>query len=276
MQFVQAVLWHVDQEGFHRIPLPLETNHHHGFVRHAGHLWELAPWLPGAADYAQRPSHTKLANAMTTLAAFHEAARTFPLPETGPIGSPGIAERLLRLQSLLSGRLARLRRAVAEGAWPELAQRGLRLLELAEPVGRRILPLLEAGGALDVALQPCIRDIWRAHVLFVEDEVSGIIDFGSMRSENVAADVARLLGSLAGDQADDWRSGLAAYESVRRLSDDERSLVTAFDRSTVLLGGLQWLEWIYLEGRQFAQPDAVLLRVDELLSRLVTLSQAVR
>ncbi len=104
----------------------------------------------------------------------------------------------------------------------------------------------------------------------------GIIDFGSMRSENVAADVARLLGSLAGDQADDWRAGLAAYESVRRLSDDERSLVTAFDRSTVLLGGLQWLEWIYLEGRQFAQPDAVLLRVDELLSRLVTLSQAVR
>lgn len=52
LEFIQAVLWHVDQEGFHRIPVPLETRHHHGYVLHAGHLWELAPRC------RTRPSYT--------------------------------------------------------------------------------------------------------------------------------------------------------------------------------------------------------------------------
>ncbi len=275
LQFVQAVLWHVDQEGFSRVPLPLETNHHHGFIRHAGHLWELTPWLPGDADYRRHPNTARLENAMQALAQFHQAARTFPLAETGPIGSPGMADRALRLQGLLNGRLRHLRRAVLEGDWPELAARGHRLVELAAVVGPKLLPLLEQAGGLDVALEPCIRDVWHANVLFVGDEVSGIVDFGAMRAENVAADVARLLGSLAIDVRADWQRGLAAYESVRRLSNDERMLVTAFDRSTVLMGGLQWLEWIYLEDRQFAHRDAVLRRVDEFVTRLVWLSQAV-
>ncbi len=275
LEFVQAVLWHVDQEGFQQIPLPLETRHHHGFVRHAGHLWELTPWLPGAADYRAHPSPTRLANAMRVLAAFHQAARTFPLAETGPIGSPGIAERALRLQGLLGGRLSRLRAAATSNHWVELAPKALRLLSLAELVGPRVLPTLEAAGGLDVDLQPCIRDVWHPHVLFEGDEVSGLVDFGSMRPENVAADVARLLGSLAGDDADAWRHGLEAYRAVRPLSNDERALVTAFDRSTVLMGGVQWLEWIYLEGRQFARPANVLARLDEFLGRLDQLSQTV-
>jgi Ser/Thr protein kinase RdoA (MazF antagonist) len=112
-------------------------------------------------------------------------------------------------------------------------------------------------------------------VLFVGDEVSGIVDFGSMRPDNVATDVARLLGSLAGDDTQDWQSGLSAYQSVRPLSDDELSLVKAFDRSTVVLGGLQWLEWVYLDGRQFDNRAAVLERVDEFLRRLESLAQAV-
>jgi len=52
-------------------------------------------------------------------------------------------------------------------------------------------------------------------------------------------------------------------------------LVTAFDRSGVLLGGLQWLEWIYLEGRKFENRTSVLARVDEFLARLERLAQAV-
>ncbi len=275
LQFVQAVLWHVDQEGFHLIPLPLETNHHHGFVRHDGHLWELTPWLAGAADYRNSPTPQKLHNAMAALAHFHLAARTFPLAETGPISSPGISERVLRLKAFEAQRFAQLAGAIAPDTWPELAQRGVRLLALAEATSRKVLPTLESANQLDVVLQPCIRDVWHAHVLFMADEVSGIVDFGSMRPDNVATDVARLLGSLAGDDTRDWQRGLSAYQSVRRLSDDELSLVTAFDRSTVLLGGLQWLEWIYLEGRQFDNRPAVLERVDEFLRRLEKLAQAV-
>ncbi|MBI3837054.1 MAG: phosphotransferase, partial [Planctomycetia bacterium] len=100
LEFIQAVLWHVDQEGFHQIPLPLETQHHHGYVRHAGHLWELTPWLPGAADYREKPSHAKLHAALAALARFHLAAESFPLPETGPTPSPGMLERVSRLEQL--------------------------------------------------------------------------------------------------------------------------------------------------------------------------------
>ena len=275
LQFIQAVLWHVDQEGFSQVPLPLETQHHHGFVRHAGHLWELAPWLAGEADYRLHPNPTRLENALHALARFHQAARTFPLPENGPIGSPGLADRVLRLQGLLGGRLKQLRKAVLEGARPDLAERGRRLVELAATVGPRLLPALEQAGNLDVTLEPCIRDVWHAHILFVGDEVSGIVDFGAMRPDNVAADVARLLGSLAGDDRADWHRGLAAYQTVRRLTSHEVSLVSAFDRSTVLMGGLQWLEWIYLDGRQFADAAAVLARVDEFVKRLERLSQTI-
>jgi Ser/Thr protein kinase RdoA (MazF antagonist) len=276
LQFIQAVLWHVDQEGFRQVPLPLETSHHHGFVRHAGHLWELAPWLPGAANYRQSPSRKKLHNAMLALARFHQAAGSFPLAETGrPDRSPGIADRTLRLQALVGGRLAQLRRGIVPDQWPELASRSARLIALAESTSRRILPNLESVSQLDVALQPCIRDVWHAHLLFVDDQVSGIVDFGSMRPENVAADVARLLGSLAGDNADDWQAGLSAYQSLRPLTRDELSLVGAFDRSTVLMGGLQWLEWFFLEGRRFDNRDAVLGRVDEFLARLEHLAQGI-
>jgi Ser/Thr protein kinase RdoA (MazF antagonist) len=276
LQFIQAVVWHVDQEGFHQVPLPLETSHHHGFVRHAGHLWELAPWLPGTADYRRSPSRAKLRSAMEALARFHQAAGSFPLAESGrQVRSPGIADRTLRLQALQGGRLAQLRRAIVPDEWPELASRGHRLIALAEATSRRILPALESASQLDVALQPCIRDVWHAHILFVGDEVSGIVDFGAMRPENVAADVARLLGSLACDNPDDWQAGMSAYQSVRLLSGDELSLVSAFDRSTVLMGGLQWLEWFFLEGRRFDNRTAVIERVDEFLARLERLAQGV-
>ncbi len=268
LEFIQAVLWHVDQEGFHDVALPLETRHHHGYVWHEGHFWELAPWLPGTASYRTQPSPRKLEAAMTALARFHQAASSFPLPEANPLASPGMAERNERLRGLLGGGAAELAGALDGGGWPEMAGRASRLLRLFAEVAPKLLPEIESATGLRVSLQPCIRDVWHAHILYEGDRVSGIVDFGSMRPENVAADVARLLGSLALDDRGDWAHGLAAYATVRPLSDDERLLVTAFDRGTVLLAGIQWLQWIFLEGRQFGDPDAVLSRVDEFLTRL--------
>jgi Ser/Thr protein kinase RdoA (MazF antagonist) len=275
LEFIQAVLWHVDQEGFHQIPLPVETRHHHGYVRHAGNLWELTPWLPGAPDYRDKPSHARLHAALGALARFHLAAASFPLPETGPTPSPGMLERVQRLEGLLAGRLAELASSVTDDDWPQLAVRGRKLIELFATLGPKLLPSLRRSAGLGVEIQPCIRDIWHAHVLFVDQQVSGIVDFGALRPENVAADIARLLGSLAGDNANDWRRGLSAYQEMRPLSTDELTLATAFDRSTVLMGGLQWREWIYSQQRIFETRGAVLSRIDEFLSRLSMLSQLI-
>jgi homoserine kinase type II len=136
-------------------------------------------------------------------------------------------------------------------------------------MGDRVAAVLAAVADLEVPLQPCIRDIWHDHVLFRGSEVTGLIDFGSLRVESVAADVARLMGSLVGDDVRRWQLGLEAYAAVRRMSDDELQLMKAFDLSTVLMAGLNWLDWIYRQRRQFSDRQAVLGRVDEILHRVV-------
>ena len=123
-----------------------------------------------------------------------------------------------------------------------------------------------------VQVVPCLRDIWHQNVLFEGDEVTGLIDFGSLRPENIAADVARLLGSMAEDDRALWREGFAAYESRRPLSESEAILASAFDSSGVLLGGINWLTWIYERGRVFEQPSAVLERLDYFHRRLTVLA----
>ena len=89
-----------------------------------------------------------------------------------------------------------------------------------------------------------------------------------MQIDCVAADVARLLGSLAGNDPLQWEDGLWAYCQVRPLTAGELKLVEAFDRSTVLLAGLNWLNWVYREGRLFEDQAKLLARVDEILTRL--------
>ena len=268
LQFIQAVLWHVHQEGFHLVPLPRETNRHGGYVTHAGHLWELTPWMPGRADFHLRPSRERLQAAIRALAQFHEATASFPLPDTAPVPSPGLRQRWEQLEQLQQGGLAQLRDAIQPALWPGLAERSERLLSLFPLAAPRVAALLSRAVTAKAPLSPCLRDIWHDHVLFEQDEVSALIDFGALRPENVAADVSRLLGSLVADDPDGWAAGLAAYQGIRPLSPIERQLVTAFDASSILLSGLNWIQWVYVEGRQFEAREAILDRLDSLLNRL--------
>ncbi len=114
LEFMQAVLWHVDQDGFHLVPVPLETRTHAGYVRHDEHFWELTPWMPGAADFAQSPSPAKLRAALVALAEFHRAAAAFPLPQGGRVASPGIGRRLEQLQARVSGEYQQIERAMVQ------------------------------------------------------------------------------------------------------------------------------------------------------------------
>ena len=92
-----------------------------------------------------------------------------------------------------------------------------------------------------------------------------------MRVETVATDVARLLGSLEGDNATGWQTGLAAYGSIRPLDDRELRLATAIDRGNVVLSGTLWLQWLSVEGRTFDDVGAIATRIRRGLARLETL-----
>jgi Ser/Thr protein kinase RdoA (MazF antagonist) len=168
-----------------------------------------------------------------------------------------------------------LRGAVAKNplALPALVEPAGELLWQIEPHLAALERQLNEVRALEVPLQPCLRDIWHDHVLFVGDRVSGLVDLGSMSFESVAADVARLLGSLCGNDKRSWSVGMAAYEALRPLSEDERKLVAAFDRSNTLLAGVKWVEWVFVERRRFADPTAVLRRMEHILDRLAGIYQ---
>lgn len=275
LTFIHAVLRHVWQAGFHLVPPPIfptYTQHPQQqcyYVRHDRHLWELTHWLPGVADYRQAPSETKLRGALTALASFHRAAESFPKTKAALVSSPGIADRLTRLRQLLAGDFEKLASQIQTGSWPEFALLARQLMDLFPRAAPQILSQLTEAMKLLVPLQPCIRDIWHPHVLFEGDRVSGLIDFGAMRVENVATDVARLLGSMVGDEPQGRQLGMDAYTQIRPLSAAELRLVEVFDVSATLLGGINWVQWVYQEERQFDNHDAVLGRLGELVRRLV-------
>lgn len=268
LEFIQSVLWHVVQEGFSLVPLPLETINHSGYVLAAEHLWQLEPWMEGEANYWRAPDDEKLKAAMRALAELHVAASTFPLPDLSPSSSPGILRRIKQLRGLMSGGWQRIKDSFRRDAWPELQSRGEFLDLLFPQHAAPVLGLLEGAAQLNVPIQPCLRDIWHDHVLFVENRVAGFVDFGATRPDNVGIDVARLLGSLVGDDSAAWAMGLAAYQDVRALNDHELRLVNVFDKSTVLLAGVNWLDWVFCQDRSFAEPDQILARVDSHLARL--------
>jgi homoserine kinase type II len=271
LQWMHAVLEHVARRGLTMVPVPRRTAGGATFVELGGHPWELTPWMPGEANFRRLPTPGRLAAALQALARFHRAAADFPGFARRGV-SPGIVRRQELLARWLDGGADQLGRAATPQAWPDLFPRAQRILTLFSRHAESVAATLAEHGPVQVDLQPCIRDIWHDHVLFMGDEVSGLVDFGSMEQDSVATDIGRLLGSLAGDDAERWSVGLRAYQEIRPLGGEELRLVRCFDRSTTLMAGLNWLQWVYVEQRQFSDPSAVIARIDEILSRLERLS----
>jgi hypothetical protein len=48
----------------------------------------------------------------------------------------------------------------------------------------------------------------------------------------------------------------------------------AYDVSSVVLSGMNWLNWLLLEGRQFEATEQVRRRLDAILRRLVCLQRS--
>ncbi len=268
---IHRLLCRVSDRGFKKVPTPLRCTDGETFVSVAGHFWELTRWLPGRADFHEHPTSAKLDAALIALAQFHQHAEPPPTPDrVAPDRvAPGIESRRQQLAGLSRRAVAEMSRAVFEMDWVDFQWRASLILTSAEKHVSDVESLLDTANRFRVPLQPCIRDIWHDHVLFEGAEVSGMVDFGAMQLDHVACDVSRLLGSLVGSDQTKWRQGLAAYQTVRRLSENELVLVEAYDRSTVLLSGLNWVRWIAVERREFADDERVFERMDHIFMRLL-------
>ena len=210
----------------------------------------------------------RLVAACGKLAEFHLAARH--AGECKTARSPSIATRLEFVVQLDGGLWRAIHEAVSSRASTAFAPRARQLLAA---YAQRAAPLraeLTALESTQFALHTCHGDLWHDHVLYNGPDVSGFIDFGAMRIDSPASDLARLLGSLAKDDRALWDAGFAAYASRAPLNDAERRLAVTIDHANVLLAGMNWLKWLFIEQRQFEDPQRVQQRLDAILERAPT------
>jgi len=114
----------------------------------------------------------------------------------------------------------------------------------------------------------CLSDVWHDHLLFEGEQLTGLIDYGEIKLDHRAVDLARMLGSLVSDNDDRWEEGLQAYRTVLPLTERDAALSRVLDRTGVVLGASNWLRWLYYDRRQFDNLDAVARRLTELVERM--------
>ena len=264
----------VNRLGVPELPAPLIWPASGTFRSSFEHIWQLEPWMPGRADFTERPSRARLQSAVEVLARFHRAAATFtPSPDEKRwfnitrLPSPGLNERLRHALRWNHETCAETRASLLSSEWIEFGTLGIRILELFERAVPKVIDALMLARESEVPLQPCLRDVWHDHLLFTGETVTGLIDAHACRSDCVATDLARLLGTLVGDDAHAWESALQVYQEIRPLSAEERSLIPLFDQSAVLLNGLTWLDW-HVRGRIFPHRARVVRRLHDISQRL--------
>src|SRR5262249_15177817 len=186
--------------GLHFVPLIHPTEDGATWLERSCRLWELSSWQPGRADFHSNPSPQRIHAASTALAHVHMAWSQF---SKGCGVCPAVLRRLARFQEwselIASGWRGPLDAPtdatvylISYRAWTILARHIHRVPALLQPWTTRALPL-----------QPCLCDVWHDHLLFDGDALTGLIDFGAVKPDHVAVDLARMLGSLVGD---DWEA----------------------------------------------------------------------
>lgn len=280
------------------LPIPVISKHGLPWTITGGQVSELQPWLRGRPTFWESPNDDKLIDACRTLAKFHKATESFdtgevsegkrilspeergntfisnrlpptclPSESSSQTGSPpGIDRRIQFIDELNSG----LRNRIGQLAVRQnpLGQLATNLLQNFDRLHANLRFELSTVKKRSFQLQFCVRDIWHDHLFFVGDKVSGIVDFGAVAKDNIAADLSRMLGSLIGNETSKWETGLQEYSSIRELSDAEMQLISAYDRSTTMLAGMNWLKWILLEKRTFESLEPIKERIERLLNRL--------
>jgi homoserine kinase type II len=229
-----------------------------------GRCWEVAPWMRGTPDLQNPPSTEHVRTAFRALATFHQRLSREAL--VGP--SPGLEHCIGELIELVSHGFDRLQSVLDQAGENECYSTAKRCLVLARAMTPELLSMIRDGARHGVALQPCLRDARPEHFLFNEDRLSGLVDFGAMGIESVAADLARLSGEWFPGDDHLLSQALASYAEVRPLNPSEGALLRSFEAAADLMIAGNWLRWNFLAHRRFEDPSALARGISRGLSRL--------
>ena len=241
-------------------------------LKDAAGIWQMEPWMPGES-LSGSPTATQLSEAMGVLGRIHLSGRIFAVSSSSSAclrvqvaASPGINRRLKIVQELLSGFLASLQsmaRADLDRRFGGAAKRACGIL------CRRLQGLqamLMAASDVSVPLQPLLRDLWRPHVLYSGDRVTGVIDWNAAATDHVSMDAARLLRSWYRTDHECLRLAMQQFCDDRRMPPYERSLLQAFDAANVLLSPVTWMRRRYSGVLADPVDDSACSRFEELVT----------
>ena len=241
------------------VACPIANRNGQTLVRFAGQSFELSPWMPGTADFNSAANVERLRSMLEGLGNFHQVFQ-----DSFQYGvSPAIKRRFSQIRTA-SEIVAKLSRGSAPGPTAAISDLSRRLLPA---VAGRLWGLEKRFGevvSLEFQLGPVIQDVHHDHVLFSENRLTGIVDFGSMSIDSRCLDLARLIGSLEMDNAAPWELALDVYSQVVGqkpggvvLSETETKLVRLLNECNQTLGVLNWLDWILLQNKQFEDWSAI-------------------
>ena len=263
IQRIHELMADAVKRGLDFVPRALLTRRGKRQVSAGNRWWDLTTWMSGSASFWHEPSLPRLQAACVALARLH---RAWEHAERPPDRLDSI-QRHLKVLFDWSPQIRSNWRPPADPADPVApwAERAWALVQLGLP---RLPGIFLGWVERKMRRQPVLCDIWHDHVLFIGDRVTGVVDYGSCKIDSIAVDLARLLGSLVGDDRTMWAAGFDAYTQVRRLSAEECAFADALDRSGVIVAAANWLRWLYVERRVYPDRNAVARRVAALVARL--------
>ncbi len=273
----------------------LTTEDRRPFARHADQLWQFQPWLPGltlgANEFALSVFSAVVGHVIELHQCWNPPGQTASKLRTDVPQSVG--QRLDGLAAV-PGRVAAILRSASE---PGESPAGFQL-ESVDPglavnachVAKRLAPqLIEQGRRLlrpAWIVQPVLTDLWRENLLFRGGQLSGIIDYGSLREDLIEAVWARFLGSLDLEHARGWDdaaasggSQMVAWSLIQsacagRIEGNRNSaeIVGFLDAAGTVLGCLQWIDPLSVQNRVVATSPAARNRAVELMHKTISLA----
>lgn len=230
-------------------------------VTHAEYHWDLTSWMPGAAVPNATTEAPKIRAACAALGQLHAVWRQGGTRRVEP---ESVQRRWSAAQvwsaEIDSGWQPNWSRVVVADAVQTLRSIWEYFQRALPTVALDLRPWL---GQPQIAF-PCLCDIWRPHVLFADERVTGMIDYGSMRVDTPAADVARLLGSITSGEPSLWHVGVDAYRRVCDFSIHEERLARVLYRTGFVGAAATWLDWLVRQPRPVVNTGAILRRLGEL------------
>jgi Ser/Thr protein kinase RdoA (MazF antagonist) len=254
----------VQVRGCELLPCPVARGDSASWIRHDSHYWELLTWVPGEPRLETNPTRELLVNAAAALAQLHSCTETIPYSPLIMKGavlrdvSRGIQDRARLARDWIEHDAAKVSKLLEQRVFPQPI---LRLFKLQQAAFRKYGSFLteifqNAFRAHDRKL-PVLRDVQPGHVIFNGSVVAGFIDLSAARADSAMSDLARLLQRWRFAESAWYADAVEAYHRFRPLTSDERLVLEAYDVSARMLTGVQWLQWIVLEEREFANQTLV-------------------